>query len=342
MSATALTDLTATLTQRSAITAEDVLALRRLVWGDGAVNPAEADAIMALNTACQVRAPEWIDYFVEVMVDYIVHQQKPEGYIDDANADWLMKWIDRDGRVDSLGELELLVKVLETAQSAPERLRTYALTQVEAAVLTGEGPTRRTGLGATDGGLDSSGINATEVELLRRVVYAQAGDGNLIVSQAEAEMLFRLKDATLGKNNAPQWADLFVKCVGNHLMAHSTYQPLTRDEQASLDAYVADTHINLWRFARRAFGAPALVRQAFGKRSLSREEVAQLVDNRVPDKVLGNALRVYDDAAEAADLAVTPNEQAWLVSRIQADGATDALETALLDFIKRESGSAIN
>lgn len=338
MPATALTDLTAALTSRSAITAEDVLALRRLVWGDEAVSRVEADAIMALNTACQVRASEWIDYFVEVMVDYVVHQQQPDGYIDEANAQWLTNWIDRDGRVDSLSELELLVKVLETAQSAPDSLRTYALKQVEAAVLTGEGPTRRTGLAVQNGGLDASGINATEVELLRRVVFAQGGDGNIIVSQAEADMLFRLKDATLGKNNAPQWADLFVKCVGNHLMAHSTYQPLTRDEQASLDAYVADTHINLWRFARRAFGAPAMVRQAFGKGDLTKEEVAQLVDNRVPDKVLGNALRAYDDAAEAIDLAITPGEKAWLVARINADGATDALETALLDFIRNESG----
>jgi hypothetical protein len=337
MPATALTDLTTTLTQRSAITAEDVLALRRLVWGDGAVNREEAEAIMALNTACRVRAPEWIDYFVEVMVDYVVHQQKPEGYVDQGNADWLMRWIDRDGRVDSLGELELLVKVLETAQSVPDSLRDYALKQVEAAVLNGDGPTRRTGLAVQDGGLDASGINATEVELLRRVVYAQAGDANIIVSQAEADMLFRLKDATLNKTNAPQWADLFVKCVGNHLMGHSTYQPLTRDEQASFDAYIADTHVNLSRFVNRAFAAPALVQKAFGKR-VSSAELTQLIDGRVSPKVLDSESRVYDKAAAAVDLAITPDEKTWLTARIQADGATDALETALLNFIRRESG----
>lgn len=312
--------------------------MRRLVWGDGAVNQEEAEAIMALNTACRVRSSEWVDYFVEVMVDYVVNQQQPAGYVDQAGADWLMQWIDRDGRVDSLGELELLVKVLETAQSAPDALRAYALKQIEAAVLTGTGPTRRTGLGVHDGRLDLGGINATEVELLRRVVYAQGGAGHIIVSQAEADMLFRLKAATLDKTNAPEWADLFVKCVGNHLMAHATYQPLAREQQASLDAYVADTHINLWQFARRAFMAPALIRKAFGGPGLSAAEMAQIVDQRVPGSVFDSEARAYDDAAAAANLAITPAEKAWLVSRINADGATDALEIALLDFIKRESG----
>ena len=111
-----LAALAADLTQRAEIGAEDVLALRRLVWHDGGVNTEEADALMALNTACPVRAPEWIDYFVEVMCDYAVHQQLPAGYVDDVKAQWLMKWIDHDGKVDTLAELELLVKVLETAQ----------------------------------------------------------------------------------------------------------------------------------------------------------------------------------------------------------------------------------
>ncbi len=336
MPATALADLTATLTKRSTITAEDVLAMRRLVWGDGAVNREEAEAIMALNSACQVRASEWIDYFVEVMVDYVVRQQQPEGYVDQAKADWLMGWIDHDGHVDSLGELELLVKVLETAHSVPEALRTYALKQIEAAVLTGRGPTRRTGLSPQIGGLDASGINATEVELLRRAVYAEAGDGNVMVSQAEADMLFRLKDATLGKRNAPQWTDLFVKCVGNHLMGHATYTPLRRDEQEALDAYIEDTHVSLGRFASRAFGLPALIIGSCGQRR--DVESLGLTDPRVPGKVFGSEARVNDEAAAAADLAITPTEKSWLAARIQADGATDELETALLDFIKRESG----
>lgn len=310
-----LAELTASLTRRAAIGAEDVLAMRRLVWGDDArVSTEEAEAIMALNSACQVRSPEWIDYFVEVMVDYIVHQQEPAGYVDDAKADWLMRWIDRDGRVDSLSELELLIKVIETANRVPEALRTYALVQIELAVVSGKGPTRN-GRFDGNGALEPGHINATEVELLRRAVYAMAGDGNLIVSQDEAEMLFRIKEATQGADNAPGWADLFVKAVGNHLMGHASYQPLTREEQISLDAYVADTSLSMARFAKRAFG-----RRTTDPRAAGVEH-----DRR---------------ASAVVDAQITPNEESWLTARILADNVTDPLEIDLLNFIRRERASA--
>ncbi|WP_040309158.1 hypothetical protein [Asticcacaulis biprosthecium] len=310
-----LTALAAELTQRAEIGPEDVLALRRLVWHDGGVNTAEADTLMALNSACPVRSPEWIDYFVEVMCDHVIHQQQPTGYVDDAKAQWLMQAIDHDGKVDSLAELELLVKVLETANSVPQALKAYALMQIEAAVVTGEGPTRKTGLMVGNGLLDKGAINDTEVELLRRVIYAQAGDGHYIVSRDEAELLFRLKDANLNAGHSAQWPDLFVKAIANHMMAHAAYQPLTREEQQNLDAYAADTSVSVLRFASRVFGH-------------------RTPDARLSKTVLDNS--VSDDAAAMADAVVTHAERTWLDARIDADGAQDVLETQLLNFIRRE------
>jgi hypothetical protein len=314
-----LAALAAELTQRAEITAEDVLALRRLVWQDGGVNTEEADVLMALNSACPGRSTEWIDYFVEVMCDHVVHQQQPAGYVDDAKAQWLMQWIDHDGKVDSLSELELLVKVLETANAVPAVLKAYALKQIESAVLTGEGPMRKTGLVVGDGMLDKGAINDTEVELLRRVIYAQAGDGHYIVSRDEAELLFRLKDANLNAGHSAQWPELFVKAIANHLMAHAAYQPLTREEQANLDAYAADTSVSVLRFASRVFGR-------------------RKPDARLSAKVLDNS--VSDEAAEIADSVVTHPEKSWLDAQIDVDGAQDALETRLLNFIRREQQEA--
>ena len=275
---------------------------------------------MALNTACRIVSPEWVDYFVEIITDYIIHQQQPAGYVDEDKARWLMRWIDRDGQVDSLAELELLVRIIEVAVSVPLSLRDYTLRQIEAAVLTGEGVTRRTGLSVGIGELSADGINATEVTLLRRVIFAMAGDGGLIVGRDEAEMLFRIKDATLTASNAPEWADLFVRAVGNHLMAHSSYQPLTRDEQQAQDAYLADTSVRLGRFAKRAFGLR--------------------VDGGLPHTTLAARERANDEDARRHSEAVLPHEKAWLTGQIQADGATDALEEALLAFIRRESASS--
>ncbi len=310
----ALADLTSTLTRNARIGAEDVLAMRRLVWADASVSREEADALMALNTACPVQAPEWIDYFVEVMTDYIVRQQQPEGYVDAAKAEWLMQWIDTDGRVDSRGELELLVKVLETAVSVPASLRSYALKQIEAAVLTGSGLTRRERVDG-NGSLDAACINTTEVELLKRVIYAQGGTGGWIVSTEEADMLFRLKDATLGAANGDGWADLFVHAVANHLMAHRNYETLSRDDQMRIDTYAADTNVHIGRFFRRMVG---------------------LEKTALPASVIAIPGEIGDEQAAAADRALTPAEIRWTVDHIREDGRYDAMEKALVAFLRNE------
>jgi len=304
-------DLAAKVKARAAITAEDTLAIRRVVWPDGKIDPAEADAIFDVNTSVKGSTPEWVDFFAEAISTFLVRQQTPVGYVDDAKASWLMARIDADGRVDSLGELTLLVKILEDATNVPETLKTYALKQIEQIVLTGTGPTR-------DGGsLDPGSINATEVKLLRRMLFAQASDGPGSISRAEAEMLFRIKDATLGSDNAPEWKTLFVQAVGNHLMAHNLYHPLARERAADLDAFMNDTKSSVGGFLSRmdpvrGFG------YVFSKREI-----------------------VDEDAAIAADRAIDSGEEAWLKAEIDADAKLDPLEEALLAFVAEESGTVV-
>jgi hypothetical protein len=306
-----ITDLSTRLREQQRISAEDALKMRRIVWQDGAIDPAEADAIFDLNSAVSSTCRDWVDFFVEAMAVYLVRQQAPQGYVDEAKAGWLIAKIDHDGQVDTLGELELLVKVLEEATSVPDSLRNYALTQIEKIVATGVGPTR-------DGGTVSRAcITDTEVGLLRRVLYAQAGDGPAIVSRSEAEMLFRLKDTTLGKPHSPAWQKLFVQAVGNHLMAHHRYTPLAREGAARLDAVMADTAPDTAGFLTR------MVSGLF---------------NGTP--VPSTAHRPARDTAIAADRAITPHEQDWLARLIDRDGQRDPMEDALLAFIATESGAS--
>jgi hypothetical protein len=108
---------------------------------------------------------------------------------------------------------------------------------------------------------------------------------------------------------------LFVQAVGNHLMAYSSYRPLARDEAARLDAFVADHRANvLGFFARMSSASP---RTAFR--------------HGMPP--------TDHDAAAAAANAVTPDEERWLKAHVDADGARDPLEEALLAFVAAESGS---
>jgi hypothetical protein len=309
---TPIFDFTSQVKAKGVITAEDVLALRHIVWPDGKIDPTEAETIFDLNGALFAPPREWIDFFVEAIETYVVHQQAPVGYVDDAKSSWLIDRIDNDGRVDTLGELELLTKILEDATNVPEALKSYALKQIETIVMTGHGPTR-------DGGEIAAGtITAAEVKLLRRILYAQAGDGPALVSTAEADMLFRLKDATLAAANAPEWATLFVQAVGNHLMAHSDYQPLARDRAAQLDAFLNDTHVHIGGFfARMAKAGPMSGFQSLFGAKADRQSHAEAV---------------------AEDRAISPDEVAWLKTEVEADHSLDPLEKQLLGFIAEESG----
>lgn len=308
---TALNELAGRLMAAGSISSEDVLALRRQVWPDGTIEGHEAEMVFAINDAAKDAAPEWVEFFVEALTEHIVRQQEPRGYVDEATAHWLIERIGRDGRVETHAELELMVKILETAAGAPERLKCFVLAEIERIVLSGAGPTR-------NGTLKPGTVDEAEVKLLRRLIFAAAGDGPACVSEAEAELLFRIKDATLNAENAPGWQQLFVQGVGNHLMAYQSYRPLQSEEAARLEAFMDDRAVRLGGFLSRvgaAMTSPGAPR-AFG--------------HKAPD---------HGAAAETAR-AVTSAESNWLRSRIDADGARDPLEEALLEFLAEESGAA--
>ena len=120
----------------SAISADEILALRRAAWPDGKIDPEEAEAIFILNDQISAPTLEWSDFFVEALVEFIVNTTEPKGYVSEENARWLIERIEHDSKVCSLTELELVVSVLGKAQSTPESLRVFALEMLEQAVLT--------------------------------------------------------------------------------------------------------------------------------------------------------------------------------------------------------------
>jgi hypothetical protein len=300
-------DLAAQVAADGTVSPEEILILRRATWQDGRIDAAEAEAIFAVNHRVAAPSAEWTDFFVEALGEYLVNGAEPRGYVDEAKSAWLMAQIDQDGRLESMAELALLVKLFERATAVPERLRAYAIAQIERAVLTGSGPTR--GGGALDG---VAGIADAEALLLRRLLFAPASDRPAGISRAEAELLFRLKDAALGKANGGEWKRLFVQGVGNYLMAYTSYEPLSPDRAIDLEEFLARPEQGVGRFFAR-MARPDLAggfTGVFGRRS-TRDRAAQ--------------------EAEAAQ--VTAAEQDWLDAKIEADGAIDAYEQALMDFL---------
>jgi hypothetical protein len=306
-------DFSAALEAGGALSARDVLAIRRAVWPDGAVARAEAEAIFELHRLATRPATEWNDFFIEAITDHVVNAAEPRGYVDEDSAAWLIGELDRGERAIGTVDLELVVKILEKAVNAPARLKSWALAEIERGVLSGQGATRR------DGDLRPGVVDEAEVKLLRRIVFAAGSDGALLVSEDEAEMLWRIKDATLGAANAPGWKTLFVQAVGNFLTAYSSYQPLDRGEAARLDAFMNDRRTSVLGFLGR-LGRPDWTG---AERIFERERSAE-----------------QHEAAVAAAAAVTPSENAWLKASVARDGKRDECEEALIRFLEEEGGGA--
>lgn len=306
------------LTSKNRIAPEDVVMLRRDVFADGVVTRGEAEALFALDQTAQDKCAEWAPFFVEAVTDYIVHQEKPLGYISQDNADWLVRTISRDGMVDSRTELELLVHVLEKARSSPGKLCVYALEQVAHAVIDGKGPLM---LG---GALVPGLIAKAEVELLRRILHAHGGDGNIAITRGEAEVLFRINEQTAQAKNDPSWNDLFVKAIANFVMCSAGYEAPTREVALRQENFLdhADPNIGGF-FSRMVSGGLAGIIEAY--RSPDDIEAEWEAKNRAAEALARRAETI--DAGEAK----------WLVEHIGANRPLYENERALLTLIKHAS-----
>jgi hypothetical protein len=293
------------------VSTEELRELRQRLWADGSISTEEAEALFEINASVEP-SNEWTDFFVEALCGHLIENGQPRGYVNEDAAAWLIRQIGQDGRLETQAELELIVKTLEHADYAPESLKRFALAEIEKTVLTGTGPTRG------GGELTPGRIDDVEVALLRRLIFAPAGDGPAKVSKAEAEMLFRLKDTTLGAANSAEWKKLFVQGVANHLMAHQSYVPPSPEQEARLEApYKADPFGDVLSKLGRDVASP----HEFGEAVFGDSEHERIAD--------------FNEAA-AADAQVSGGESDWLKRLFDKDGARDELEQALVDFLAED------
>jgi hypothetical protein len=291
---------------RDAITADDILTLRRRVFWKGVVTEADAELAFLLNDRLHSDADTgWPAFFVEALTDYVVTQAQPSGYVSEENAAWLMQRIGRTGHVDTACELELLIKVLERAQHSPVALVRFALEQVKIGIITGAGPVgarRKCNVGT---------VEEHETELVRRILYAFGGDGNIAVTRPEAEILFDINDETEHSLNDPSWSDLYVKALANFLMAASGYQVPSRQEALRREAWLEAPSAGVGAFmGSMVSGGIEGVWKAYGEPAAS-----------------GAVERWSTPRA-------TDQEVIWAANRIGRGGRLHDNEMALINFLK--------
>ena len=76
------------------ITAMDVAWLRREVFAAGEVTRDAADELFAVERAGLANAPQWTEFFVEMIVEHTVWQTGEPGMIGEPEAKWLAERVD--------------------------------------------------------------------------------------------------------------------------------------------------------------------------------------------------------------------------------------------------------
>jgi hypothetical protein len=189
---------------------------------------------------------------------------------------------------------------------------------VRRTVVDGDGPLRAGQV------VDKGRISEPEVELVRRILYAFGGDGNVAVTRAEAEVLFEINDAIVDTEANTAWTDLFVKAVTNVVMAASGQAVPTREEALRRDAWL----MNRDELSPQALIAAMVtssidaVRNAYQEQSSEERALARLEHQRI--EIITNEV-------------ITQAEAGWLSARIGRDGRLTANEAALIAYLKKES-----
>jgi len=304
--------------ERGAISANDVFAMRQAVYGGTSnISKIQAQEIIILNRTLAVQDPDWFDFYVGAITEYIVEQSEPRGYITFQNAEWLITELDNDGQVQTARDMELIANVLDKARWSPNTLVQFALDQVKRTVLAGEGQTKN------GNELERAVIGEAEVELLRRILFAFGGDGNIAITKAEAEILFELNENTSEEDNHPSWSDLFAKSIANYVMASSGYRVPGRETALRRENWLNDTDENPRDFIKRTVsGGLTGIWKAYNEQSHEERNLAHLEKQKI--EII---------TAEA----ITEEEAGWLVERIMRDGELLANEKALLAFIRDQS-----
>lgn len=282
------------------VSAEDVTTLRRNVFHDGVVSPKELDALFKLAEHAPKGSPEWPMFFEEAAADFYLREEEPYGYITDAEFETLKARITRDGHIASPLEIRLLLKLLETSTSTPTSMHDFVGEQLRHAILSKGADAR---------------VTRDYTELMRRFIFTGGGDGHHAVTRAEAELLFDINDATMGIDNDPAWTELFVKAIANHLMAHFSYAPPSREEALARHDFMSDHSVNVGGFFKRMISG--------GLAGFKEDETSpQRARNEARERGIREAEKI------------TPEEAEWLADRIGRDGVFGESERRLIQHMR--------
>ncbi len=310
-----LEEVFANIKTKGAVTAKDVIDLRRYVFADSFVATNEANRLFDLNDLDIPKSECWADFFVATITTLLVRQTRPHGYVDEDTAKWFIKRISHDGHIQTETELRSLLSVLDIAKNATDTLAEFALSEVRAAILYSEGY-----MGSTRNSTAKK-ISRDDVVMIERVLYASGGDNNVKVTVKEAEILFDLNDVCEAEDDAAElWQDIFVNAVTNCVMFYAVFKNPSREEALRQEKWIQSRgDLNIGGLIHQV--TPQDVWDSFSGKDHKEQQKRSLIEKQMTR---------HEERIDA-------EESLWLTRRIARDGVLNANERALLRNLEKLS-----
>jgi hypothetical protein len=298
----------------AAIDAGGVRELRRAIYSKPSV--VRDDLVNLLNLGRRPGAEasaEYVDLLVDVATDLLVNQADPPMYVAPADADWLAGQLKVDGDLNCHAEFAMLRAVLSRAVSVPPTLASFAVGEIERAVVEGHNAAR--------GAAHAKGkVTREDVEALRTAVFAATQGSSLHVTRESAEALFRIAHATSGADNDQSFNELFAQAVGNYLMGIAFHWTPDVADEIERERWLEQPAPSLGGFLG------GLLRAGKQDQPLSESERVRREDDA-------------DRAEIAARSDINSTDGDWVLAHLTRGADITAAEKSLLAFLRDNAHS---
>jgi len=100
----------------TSVSSENVHFLSRSFTRDTSVTRQEAEVLFCIDAGIVRKCPEWTEFLVDVITDYVVWQSRPTGVLSDDLAEWLLVKADHS---ENISALAVLVNIVAEAEHVP-------------------------------------------------------------------------------------------------------------------------------------------------------------------------------------------------------------------------------
>lgn len=186
---------------KTMLSAADLLLLRRYTFPEGVRTPDDVVTLLALNSCCPRKCPQWADYFVEQLAGFLVDRCYPIGSLDEINVEWVKRVLTKDGVIEGELELAAVLHMMDISRHVPPSLRLLMLDQLRIALSQERGAYAASRTGRT-------AIGADDIAYVQRILRDGLASGAEPFSPATIEILESIDRETNAQGSHPDWQAL--------------------------------------------------------------------------------------------------------------------------------------